>query len=83
MIVCNNLIEAKCLDDSLRTCVKNDLTYQKRGQKRNKKPSQALEITADVAGSVASRNLKNVISTWPDGINCYRKASGLYVGKSF
>ena len=46
-----------------------------------KNPSQALDITANIATAAASRNSKTVLSTLPEVINCYQTGKGLYLEK--
>ena len=46
-----------------------------------KHPVRALDIGADVATAVASRNPKNILSTQPEIINFFRKGWGVYLGK--
>ena len=46
-----------------------------------KNPSPALDITANIATAVASRNAKNLLSTLPEVINFHRTGSGLCLGR--
>ena len=43
-----------------------------------KKPSRALDVTANPATAAASRNPKNVLSTIPEIINRYHTGKGFY-----
>ena len=42
---------------------------------------RALDITANLATTAASRNPKNVLSTIPEVINFYHTGRGFYLGK--
>ena len=46
-----------------------------------KNPGRALDITANIATSAASRNPKNVMTTVPELITFYNTGKGLYPGE--
>ena len=47
----------------------------------SKNPGRSLDITANVASAVASRNPKQAVSTLPGLIIFYNTGKGLYFGK--
>ena len=81
MIVSDNTIQAEGLSDFFKNFGENSVKVGKKLAKIFlKKPSRALDITANIATAAASRSLKNAISTLPEVINFYHTAKGLYLG---
>ena len=82
MIVSDNTIQAEGLIDFFKNLGKEGLNVSKK-MARNvlKKPSRALDFTANIATAAASRNPKNVMSTLPELITFYNTGKGLYLGK--
>ena len=44
-------------------------------------PKRALDLTANIATAVASKNSKQALSTLPELITFYNTGKGLYLGK--
>ena len=82
MIVSDNTIDAEGLGNFCKNPVKKSLNVSKKMAKNKlKNPSRALDITANIATTAASRNPKNVMSTLPELITFYNTGKGLYLGK--
>ena len=81
MIVSDNMIQVEGLGDFFKNLGKKGLNISKKMAKKVlKKPSRALDITANIATAAASRNPKNVMSTLPELITFYNTGKGLYLG---
>ena len=82
MTVSDNFIRA----ESFRYFFKNlgekgSNVSKKMAQNVLANPSQALDITANIATAAASRNPKNVMKTLPEIKYFYNIGKGLYLGK--
>ena len=80
MIVSDNTIKAEGLGDFFKNLGKKGLNVSKKMAKNVlKKPSRALDITANIATAAASRNPKNVMKSLPELITFYNTGKGLYL----
>ena len=82
MIVTDNTIQAEGLGDFYKNLGKvSSKAVKKLARNALKNPSRFLEIGANVATSIASKNPKTALSALPEVINFYHKGKGLYLGK--
>ena len=82
MILIDNIKQAEGLGGFFKNLGKKGLNVSKKMAKNaSKKPSRALDITANFATAAASRNLKNVMSTPLDLLTFYNTGKGLNLGK--
>ena len=82
MTVIDNTIQAEGLGDFFKNLGKRGLNLStKMARNVLSNPSQALDITADIAKAAASRNPKNVMKALPELIAFYNTGKGLYLGK--
>ena len=82
MTVSDNTIQAEGFGAFFKNLGKKGLNVSKKmAENVIKKPSRALDLTANIASAAASRNPKNVISTLPKPITFYNTGKGLYLGK--
>ena len=82
MIVSDNVIQAEGLGDFFMKLGKvSSKAAKKLASNALKNPSRLLEIGANIATAVASKNPKAALSTIPEVINIYHKGKGLYLGK--
>ena len=80
MIVSDNVKQAEGLGDFFKNLGKKGLNLSKKMAKNVlKNPSRALDITANIATAVASRNPKNVMKSLPELITFYNTGKGLYL----
>ena len=78
MIVSDNVKQAEGLGDFFKNLGKKGLNLSKKMAKNVlKNPSRALDITANIATAVASRNPKNVMKSLPELITFYNTGKGL------
>ena len=67
MIVSHDVIQAESLREFFKNLGKKGLNVSKKMAKTVlKNPSRALDITGNIATAAASRNPKNVMSTFPE-----------------
>ena len=82
MIVSDNVIQAEGLDDFFKNLGK---ISPKAGKKLAKNvlsnPGRALDLTAKIATSAATKSPKAALSTLPEVINFYHTGKGIYLGK--
>ena len=82
MIVSDNTFSAEGLSDFFKNLGKSSVKVGKKLAKNvPKNPSDALDITANIATAAASRNPKNVMSTLAELKIFYDTCKGLYLGK--
>ena len=82
MIVSDKVIQAEGLGDFFKNLGK---ISSKAGKKLTKNvlsnPGRALDLTAKIATTAASRNSKQALSTLPELITFYNRGKSLYLGK--
>ena len=82
MIVSDNTIQAEGLGDFFKNLGKKGLNVSKKMAKNIlSNPTRALDITAIIATTAASRNPKNVMKALPELITFYNTGKGFYLGK--
>ena len=82
VILSDNTMVAESPGDFFKNLGKERLDELKKMAKRVvENPSRFLGISANVATTAASRNPKNLLSTFPEMINFYHSGKGLYLGK--
>ena len=80
MIVSDNTIQTERLGDFFKNLGKvSSKAAKKLARNALKNHSRFLEIGANFASSVASRNPKTALSTLPEGVNFYHTGKGLYL----
>ena len=81
MIVSDITIQAEALGDFFKNLGKvSSKAAKKLARNALKNPSRFLEIGANVAAAMASRNPKAALSAIPEVINSYHTGKGLYHG---
>ena len=81
MTVSDYTIEAESLSDFFKNLGKTSVkVVEKLAKNVLKNTSLALDNTANIATTAASRSPKNVLSTLPEIINFYHTGKGLYLG---
>ena len=82
MTVSDNTIKAEGLGSFFKNLVK---IFSKAGKKLAKNvisnPGRALDLTAKIATTAATKSPKAALSTLPEVINFYHTGKGLYLGK--
>ena len=82
MIVSDNVIQVEGLGDFSKNLGKKGLNVSKKMAKNVlSNPGRALDLTAKIATSVASKNSKQALSTLPELLTFYNTGKGLYLGK--
>ena len=82
MIVSDNVIQAEGLGNFFKNLGKKGLNVSKKMAKNVlSNPGRALDLTAKIATTAASRNSKQALSTLPELITFYNTGRGLYLGK--
>ena len=82
MTVSDNTIQADGLGDFFKNLGKvSSKAAKKLARNALKNPSRFLEIGANVATAIASRNPKAALSAIPEVIKFYHTGKGLYLGK--
>ena len=78
MIVSDKTMQGKGFSDFFENLGKSSVKLGKNLSKNVlKKPSRALDFTANIATAAASRSPENVLSTLPEVINFYHTGKGL------
>ena len=84
MIISDNVIQAESLGDFFKNLDKKGLNASKQMAKNVlSNPGRALDLTAKIATTAASKKSKQALSTLPEIITFQNTRKGLYLCKFF